>query len=368
MNTQITLDASRALYNQPTGVEIYTREILYALIQLPESAKYSWNLLAPHKPALNDIFNKLPKHAQWEIVPGGRGWTLFALSKYFQDKENSKKTLFVPGYILPIICPQRSVFTIHDVAYRYYPESYGRLEAWRVDQQTARSANKASAIIVPTESTAQDVLKYYHVDRKKIFVIPHGINHATLSTEEEVTDLPTNPYFLTIGRVEPRKNSLRIAEAYQIALNKNPDLPDLLFIGKDGYHGERIRAQIERLPSVGQKIRFLGYQSQSAVKQLLSRATGLIFPSLYEGFGIPVLEAMVNGIPVITSNTGSLAEAAGKAALLVDPNKSEAISQSITELYENTKLRKNLIELGKERAKTYTWDNAARQTLKVLLG
>lgn len=372
----IAIDASRALHPQPTGIEIYSREIIFALLQLPESRNYQWRLLAPRLPETNDRLVNLPAHAHWEVIPGKYFWTLYYLSKYFRYNEKSFDLLFVPSHTLPIITPACSIVTIHDLAFRYYPASYGYFQARWIDHELARSVHKATQVIVPSRATANDIAQFYGTPTNQLQVIPHGINHQTLDIVKSgdflINDskeiLKKEPYFVVIGRIEPRKNSLGISQAYQQAVNLQPDLPNLVFIGRPGRGGQELIKKIKSLPAfqVG-KILLLGYQSFPITHELLRQSQGLIFPSLYEGFGFTILEGMAAGVPVLTSTTSSLPEAAGQAALTVDPTNLKAIAEGIIRLATDKILRMRLIKAGTARASKFTWQKAARATFQVLV-
>jgi len=369
MSNSIHIDASRALHPEPTGIEVYSREIIAALLALPESAKYDWHLLAPNLPNPTDPLIKLPGYAQWQIIPGRHAWTIYHLSQYFRQSDKSKSRLFVPAHVLPIVTPEYTVLTIHDLAYRYFPENYGRLGAWRMNREIKRSIAKANTIICPSQATADDIVKFYEISSKKIVVVPHGIDHQTLtkSTTSNV-QVPERAYFLSIGRIEPRKNTLRLAEAYNAAWQKNADLPELYHIGRLGYHGELISEHIKQLPAAkAGKIKLLGYQSQADTIAWRQGAIAFLFPSLYEGFGIPILEAMADGVPTLTSTSSCLPEAAGGAALLVDPEDINEIAHGISELATNQTLRSILITKGRARVRDFTWQAAAQKTLTAIL-
>lgn len=365
----IAIDASRALHPKPTGIEIYSREIIAALLALPQSKDHEWILLTPRLPSPDDPLFTLPTFARWEVVQGRYAWTLYHLSQYFRNNEKNNYTLFVPAHVLPLVTPKHTVITVHDLAYRYYPKNYGLLGAWQMDREISRSIAKADQLICPSIATSNDVTKFYRVQPDKISIAPHGIDHRTLKGVK-ATDvkLPKQPYFLSIGRIEQRKNTLRLAESYNTAWQKSANLPELYHIGRPGHNGNKIQQQIMRLPAAqAGKIHFLGYLPQSITDKWRKHALAFLFPSLYEGFGLPVLEAMADGVPTLTSTISSLPEAASDAGLLVDPVNNQAISDAILRLATDSTLRTSLINRGKNHARKFTWQAAAEKTFEAIL-
>lgn len=370
----ITIDASRALVPQPTGIEIYSREIIGALLALPEAKDHRWLLLAPQLPPIANLLAQLPNHARWEIIPGQRLWTWWHLSQYFlRNRETNQSTLFVPGHILPPIAPKHSIITIHDFAFRWFPETYGNGRRWWLDAELARSARKATHIIVPSAATAIDLTHFYDIPRDRITIVHHGIDHKEHSFQhKEVTKSSVSnntPYLLFIGRIEPRKNIGRLVTAFERVCQKLGEPLNLVLIGRQPADLNRVIPEFAELkPATRQRIILPGYQTEEQVKIWLKYALGFVFPSLYEGFGFPVLEAMRQGIPVITSKTSALGEIADQAALLVDPENIEELTTAMTRLVQDLVLRESLKQAGQTRAQEFTWHKAAQTTLSILTG
>ncbi len=363
---KIIIDASRALHSQPTGIEVYSQAIIQGLLALPQAKDHVWELLTPELPQATHPLAQLPSFATWRSLPGRRLWTLFQLSRYFaQNPELRDATLFVPGHVLPYIAPKQTVITLHDFAFRYYPQFYGFLASQRMNWELSRSARKATQIIVPSKATRDDVVRFYAIAKAKISVIPHGIDQ-TLYQPKTAPPLEA-PYFLFYGRRDGRKNLGRLMAAYVEALTTNPHLPDLVILGAAGSMRPDVVTLLAHLDApIRQKIHICGFVNQAELLNWLQSAFAFVFPSLYEGFGFPVLEAMACGIPVITSSTSSLSEVAGDAALLVDPTNQAALAKALLRLAGDAADRQKYRELGQKHVRQYTWQRAAEATFAVL--
>lgn len=375
MSRTIYLDASRALHPEPTGIEVYCLEISRALLALPEAKEHTWVLLTPGPPPPDHPLAKLPPYARWEVIPGQRFWTWWHLSRYLhwqRSRETNHKTvLFVPGHTLPFITPARTVITIHDLAFRHFPEAYGPLAAWRHNSELRRSARKATAIIVPSQATCADVKKAYHIGQDRITVIPHGLNHNWFKSSplRAPTSQRRPPYFLAVGRLEGRKNTARTIQAYGQFRARSAQAPQLVLIGRRGYPWPPIEQALQSLPTaVRNDVILTGPVTQDALKGWLQSSLALVYPSLFEGFGLPILEAMAAGVPVITSHTSSMPEVAGEAALLVDPLSVRAIAEAMERLAADAQLRRELSMKGRSHVCRFTWQKAAEATLALLLG
>lgn len=373
----IMIDASRALHPQPTGIGWYCQEIIRALLDLEEARQHEWLLLAPDTPLENHPLYRLPDYAKWQIVPGRRAWTWLHLSWFFARHPKFRQAVFfVPGHTLPFITPKKSVVVIHDFAFRYFPEAYGRLKAWWLNHELARSAAKAATIIVPSLATARDLTTSYKTPAKQIKVIAHGVDHEHYQplTEAEKMGLPApirqaGSYFLTLGRVEKRKNSRRILDAYREFRETNTEThTKLIFIGKPGYGWPEINTTYQQLPThIKKDVLILGYQPTDLALLWLKNAQALIYPSLYEGFGLPILEAQAAGVPVLTSTASSMHEVADQAAIFVDPSNTSELTAGLNKLSTDRTLLIRLRQKGMANAQTFTWQKAAQQTLTTLL-
>jgi glycosyltransferase involved in cell wall biosynthesis len=252
------------------------------------------------------------------------------------------------------------VATVHDLAFRHFPEAYpaaGR----RYHERSARIvADEAARVLVPSEATARDLAELYGVDRGRVRITPLGVevpaepDHA--GAERLLRDLGVRGRFLlAVGTLEPRKNLPRLLGAFG---QVSGELPEhwLVVVGPVGW-GPRLRPTWDSV-----RVKLAGPVGDSLLHALYQVADGLAYPSLYEGFGLPVLEAMANGVPVLTSDRSSLPEVAGGAALLVDPLDRDAIAAGLVRLAGDEDLRRRLVEAGRRRAAGFTWRATAAAT------
>jgi glycosyltransferase involved in cell wall biosynthesis len=366
----VGLDASRAARARPTGTETYSLALIKALAKLAGPS---------HRLRLYTA--QPPQHSGWpespyvetRVIPWPRLWTHLRLAA--ELKVHPPDILFVPAHVLPLYCPVRALVTIHDLGYLYYPETHRGLDRRYLDWTTRRHTRIADGIIADSMATRHDLIDLYGADAGRISVVYLGWDNSLAPVEDqaEIDRIKTKlnidgEYLLYLGTLHPRKNLVRLIEAYHMAIGPLPrpgQGPQLVIAGRKGWLYDEIFARVQDLNLADQVI-FTGYVSDETKPGLISGALAYLFPSLYEGFGLPVLEAMACGTPVLTSNVSSLPEVAGNAALLVDPQRTEDISRGITELVTGADLRCSLIERGLHQIQKFSWDKAAAQILELL--
>jgi glycosyltransferase involved in cell wall biosynthesis len=270
--------------------------------------------------------------------------------------------------------PDRVVPVVHDLAFQHFPQSAPHIdERWR--RRFAETLAEAPAIIVPSTSAAQDLRESFAVAGERVHVVHHGVDaEAFAPVSDAAVDAVRRrfgipgPYVLFVGGIEPRKNLEHLVRAF--AASDSSHLSLVLAGGPVRWYPEateRLDAAIQLLPeSVRARIVRTGYVSERDKLALLSGATLLAYPSIYEGFGFPVLEAFAAGVPVLTSNVSSLVEVAGEAAVMVDPADVDAIAAALSELVADEDLRAVLSAAGVARASRFTWEATARATAAVL--
>ena len=283
--------------------------------------------------------------------------------------------LFVPAHVLPLLHPHRSVVTVHDLGYLRYPDAHTAGARHYLDWSTRWNAHQATAVLADSEATRADLVRFYGAVIEKIHVVYLGRDAGLKQVSDPLCLANVRAryglarrYLLYVGTLQPRKNLERIVHAFERICDR-PELAELQLVlaGKQGWLYETLYSQVVRAGLQGRVI-FPGYVADEDLGALLSGATAFVFPSLYEGFGIPVLEAGGCGVPVITSNTSSLPEVAGDAALLVDPLDVDAIADAMYRLVTDEALRAELARRGFENVKRFSWDKCARETLAVLEG
>jgi glycosyltransferase involved in cell wall biosynthesis len=261
---------------------------------------------------------------------------------------------------------QRLVVTVHDLAFRIYPTLFPA--AWRLlfRAGTRRAARHADAVIAVSEHTAGDLVRFYGADPGRIHVVPLAASLPTTTTDPvpvlERMRIQA-PYVLFVGTLEPRKNLIRLVRAYRRAVTVG-DLPHrLVLAGPLGWHHHRLLAEI-RAGGPGEVV-LTGKTAPDDLDALYRGADLFVYPSLYEGFGLPVLEAMARGVPVLCSNASSLPEVAGDAAVKLDPRSVAGLTSALGLLLADEGERRRLSAAGLERAGRFSWEQTARGTLKV---
>jgi glycosyltransferase involved in cell wall biosynthesis len=362
----IAIDASRVSVAERTGTERYSYELIAALARVDRRRRYTLytNGLPAALPPLGPNF-------ALRSIPMRRLWTHARLGPAaLADRPD---LLFVPSHVVPLAHPA-SVVTLHDLGYLAFPEAHTARRRLELHLTTRWSLRAARRVIAISRATRDDLVRHYGADPARIAVVHHGlgagfrpVDDPAVVTAAAARHGLAGPYFLYVGTVQPRKNLERLIEAFAAATAGLPEPRPVLAIGgRRGWLSEAIERRAAAL-GVGGRVRFLGYLPDADLPTLLSGAVAFLFPSLYEGFGMPVLEAMACGAPVLTSTTSALPEVAGDAALLVDPRDTGAIAAAIGRLASDEGLRTELRTRGLVRAAQFTWERCARATLEVLL-
>ncbi len=292
----------------------------------------------------------------WNVLPLPYSW-------FFGN--DTDVTLFFNYYIPPGV-KGKKITIFHDMAYKRFPETVRARTKMMLDSNMEQACRRADAILTVSEFSKREILEYLPVSPEKITVMPLGIRSErfhTGYTEDQIRvvrekyHLPQD-YLLYLGTLEPRKNIERLVEAYGVLRQRMADVPPLILAGRKGWMYDTIFAKIQEL-GLEQCIWSTGYVENEAVPLLIAGAVAFLFPSLYEGFGMPPLEAMACGTPVLTANVSSMPEVAGDSAILVDPFSVESIAEGMGRLVENPDLRRELSERGIQRASRFTWERSA---------
>lgn len=273
-----------------------------------------------------------------------------------------------PGGHLPYNYRAPSVITIHDLAIMQHPEWFPERTLERFSSTrilVPKAVKTAKRIIVPSKATARDVQELFKVSDKKIRVIPHGVeaHKAEISEGIKAKYKLSNRYLLFVGTIEPRKNVAMLVRAFR-KLQEDERFGDVM-LAIAGAKGWKFKEVFEEIEKAGKSVRYLGYLSAEDKFALMKNATAFVFPSRYEGFGLPVLEAMQMGVPVITSNVSALPEVVGEAGLLIDSEDEAALTKAMRQALEDENLRIKLGKAGERRAKEFIWMRTAEQTLGV---
>ncbi len=335
----IALDATYSLGRNLSGVGVYSREILFGLARAHPEARYVF-CYRPHR-VLRSFSDRLPPNASRRLLRENRAPSADLFHGLNQRLGSARH--------------RRTVTTFHDlfvISGDYSTPDFRE----RFTAQARHAAERSDLIVAVSEFTARQVEQLLQVDRSKIRVIHHGTRPAPAPRAA----IPREPVILSVGAIQRRKNIVRLVEAFeQLAPGWK-----LVLAGSFGFDSEAARQRIERSPRK-HEIQVLGYVSDSELEDLYRRASILAFPSLDEGFGMPVLDAMARGLPVLTANRSAMPEVAGDAALLVDPTDVHSIAEGLCRLTVDSQLRDALVQAGLRRAQDFTWEKSVEATWKV---
>ncbi len=358
----IAVDASRATTARRTGTENYALQLIRALLAL--DSPHHFRLYFRDAPP-DGLFPARPNVTQ-HVIPWPRAWThtRFAAALW----RSRPDVTFVPAHTLPLAFPGPGVVTVHDLGYVYFPAAHPARARRYLEWSTRYSARRAARVLVDSLATARDLAAHTDLPENRISLVYPGVDEALAPVDDPAQiaavraryNLPER-YLLFLGTLQPRKNIARLVQSYaQWRAESRTEEVALALAGAPGWlydpawtHG--IDGVIET-----------GFVRDEDVAALYSGALALVFPSLYEGFGFPVLEAMRCGTPVITSTASSLPEVAGDAALLVNPRDTDAIAAAIGQIVSDDGLHQTLVARGFEQSRRFTWQSAAGAALHAL--
>lgn len=309
------------------------------------------------------------KNWKYKVIGARKAWTLTSLSFELLKKQSNPDVFFSPTHYLPFSSPSKSVISILDVSYLHFPNMFAKKDLYQLKLWGRYSISKAKKIITISESSKSDIIKKYAVSPEKVEVVYPGtkqvssIKYEVLSMDElEKKFGIRGKFILFVGTLQPRKNIARLIEAFA---KLSEDNLQLVIVGKKGWQFEDI-LNAPRKFDIENQVKFLHEVSDEDLPSFYKNALMFILPSLYEGFGLPILEAMKYGCPVITSNVSSLPEAGGNAALYVDPKNVDDIASKMQKLLEDKSLREALISKGYKQVEKFSWEKSAQETLAVL--
>jgi glycosyltransferase involved in cell wall biosynthesis len=364
---KIGIDASRYRHSGSTGVENYSVKIINGIIERFKHGKeHEIILYTPEK--LQLYKTKTIKH---RVIPFKRLWTKVRLS--WEMLTAKPDVLFVPSHVLPYFSPKKAVITIHDVAFMHLKKAYSPFQFWYLKNTTNYAVKKASDIIVPSDATKNDLKHFFNCPEDKIHVIPHGcdfepkdLHHDLESKVFQSLNLKRKDnYLLYIGRLEEKKNLSRLIKAF-MDFSKTFSNYKLILAGKRGSGFKKILKTAVGLKAF-KKIHMPGYITENEKHVLYKYCSAFVFPSLYEGFGFPVLEAFKYKKPVIASNTSSLPEVAGDGAIYVDPHSINSITEALKGLITKPQIKERALEGQKHQLEKFKWSDSVEKTIQVLL-
>ena len=380
---RIWIDGYEANVPQRLGSSQLAFELIRHLEKIDKENEYT--ILLP-TPPLED----LPKERggwKYRILRPKRLWTKIALPLALYTAKQKLDVIFSPTHYIPRFAPGKvkRVATIFDLSFLHFPEMFMKRDLWQLKNWTKFSVENADHIITISKFSKNDIHQQYRLTKEKITVAYPGYDSEKFSARggssfgREVEEIRRkykieDNYIIYIGTIQPRKNLVRLIEAFARVAKSEHHLGggelELVVVGKTkgkGRQGWMYEDTLQTPLNLGieSSVKFLGFVPTEDLSLLLSGALAFVQPSLWEGFGIPVVEAMASGVPVIVSNVSSLPEVVGKAGLLVDPYSIDQIEQAIRTIVADKKLRQKYSKEGNVRARNFSWDKMAREVLKV---
>jgi glycosyltransferase involved in cell wall biosynthesis len=371
-NMRIAIDLSPAVH-QKAGLGRYARTLAEHLTALDHGNEYiAFAYGRPAQDALPPSLRMLPRaNIPLDVRPWRMGvWLGHALGLSL-DRVLPRVDIFhATEHLLPPLKNARTVFTLHDLIFQFFPEFHLPLNRWFLRNAMPHFLRRADAIIAVSECTKRDAMQFYHVPADKITVIYEGVNPALRpATDPNVIAAAraryahNQPFLLFLSTIEPRKNIPALVDALQVLRARG--LPHrLLVAGRRGWLYQGVFEHV-RQAGMESQVDFLDYVPDADLPALFAACDAFVFPSLYEGFGLPPLEAMACGAPVVCSNTSSLPEVVGDAALCVNPRDVGEIAAAVERVIHDDRLRAELRAKGIARAAQFSWERAARETLNV---
>ncbi|MBV6623520.1 MAG: glycosyltransferase family 4 protein [Rivularia sp. (in: Bacteria)] len=378
---QVVIDAT-PVAPKPSGVGFYVANLISALQRL--QAQDDFQLGIAFQPGLKKWLRGdwsfpdcLQKHPNLRLFPMPVRFSNLLISNninpltlYFEKFFGYPNIVHGTNYSVYPCHKSRKVMNLYDLTFIKYPQ-FTNSVVETYTEKVKQCLQWTDLVLTISESSKQDIINYLQVDEKKVVVTPLASRyHTDYLTDGRVEELSKQvkydfsvPYLLFVSTIEPRKNIRAIISAFNYLKEKHKIPHNLVMIGRKGWHYEPIFAAIEKSPWKN-NIHHLDYLSDEKVALFYAKADAFVYPSHYEGFGLPVLEAMTLGTPVVTSNNSSLPEVAGDAALLINPDEPMQLAEAILKLVNDSQFRQEFVQKGKERAKIFSWERTAKETLE----
>ena len=368
-NARLLFDGRVLSENSRTGIHRYANELLKVLPS--KISEIDIQIIGCQDSTIPEGVAKIP--VSLPLSDHERAEKIVGISSTLEQSD----LIFSPYFPVPRKRKAKAILTIHDLIPLVHPEWFTNPSTINFFKNNLReSALHADKIIADSYCTKSDIIKFYEIEDEKIEVIHLAPSLIFKNTAEwnpplgkTIPEIITKnrPYFLSVATLEPRKNLVRTIKAFELLREREKSLkPALILVGKSGWKNEELLETFHK-SKYNDSIFFTGYLNNEDLISVYQHALAFIYPSLYEGFGLPVLEAMSSGVPVITSNNSSLAEIATDAALCCDPYSVEEIAVSMEKIAESQTLRQNLAALGIQRSNKFSWEKTAKETAKVLL-
>jgi glycosyltransferase involved in cell wall biosynthesis len=355
---------AHAIGRHLTGNEVYVRSLLHAFAKLDRDSDFLAYVTG------SEAESAIPARFEARQVSGNPFVRLgFDLARKLR---RDRADLIHVQYTAPLACPVPIVVSVHDVSFLEHPEYFTRPRCRQLRVTVARTVKKAAKVITGSEFARESIMRAYGLPEDRIVVIPdaanpnfRAVNRVSAAGKVRERFSVNGPFVLSVGDLQPRKNQVRLIEAFAKTMRAHPQLKHrLVLAGKDTWYGGRVR-DAARDSGVADRIVFTGFVSDDDLLQLYNACDCFAFPSMYEGFGIPVLEAMACGRAVIASNAASIPEVADGAGILFDPYRVDEIVRALGDVLLDAELRGRLERLGGQRATLFSWRKTAEATLEV---
>ncbi len=376
----IAVDGNEANVKNRVGSNIYAYELLKQFYQTQNSKLKSQNQNLNVKTKFtiylkNEPLPDLPAARSWwcyRVLKPGKLWTQWRLPLDLYLSRPRPDIFFSPGHYGPRWCPVALVVSVLDLSYIFFPDMFRKADLFQLRRWTGRSIRRARKIFTISQASKDAIIKYYRLPADKVVVTYPGIKLKAQSSKVKTTTQMSklkdkygikDKFILYVGTLQPRKNLVRLIEGFNLAMKQlNNETIKLVIVGKKGWLYEEIFTKVKKL-GLESRVIFTGFVPDEELPAFYEQAQCLVLVSLYEGFGLPVLEAMHYGCPVVASNVSSLPEIVGEAGVLVDPENVDEITAGIQEAMKN---KKELAKKSQEQAKKFSWKKCSQETLEVL--
>jgi glycosyltransferase involved in cell wall biosynthesis len=361
MVMRFSVDA-HAIGQHLTGNETYISNLLNCFAALDGKADFVAYL------SRQDAFGQVPDRFQKRRVAINPYKRLgYDLPRRIAE---DRPSLLHVQYTAPIRCAAPIVVSVHDVSFLEHPDYFTAFRSWQLRLTVRRTVKSAACVLTVSEFSKRRIMEAYQLEEEKVVALPNGVSSAFRPVPREAAQRampaslkPPAPFILTVGDLQPRKNHLGLLRAFEDLVRAYPQLPHhLVVVGQETWYASTIRAAA-RKSSVHDRIHFTGFVDDDQLHRLYGACDLMVYPSFYEGFGLPILEAMACGRAVACSNTSAMPEVADSAAILFDPYSQRDLVASMRDLLLNPELRLRMERLGAQRASLFSWERTAAKTL-----
>ena len=373
----IGIDGNEANIDRKVGIGEYAFELLIQFSNSKLKTQNSKFVVYLKNKAMQDL-PKENQNWQYRVIGPKRFWTQFALPVDLYFHKERPDVFFSPTHYAPRFSPIPTIISIMDLSYIHYPYMFKKSDLYQLKNWTLYSVQKSKKIITISKSSKNDIIGYYKLDNDKVVVVYPGIKEKGINLQAKSMDNSKKlrakynirgKYILFVGTLQPRKNIVRLIEAFgkilsEFSNSKEKEL-ELIIVGKKGWFYQDILNAPQK-NNIEKNVKFLDFVENEELPALYKEAVCFVLPSLYEGFGLPVLEAMQFGCPVLASNISSLPEAGADAAVYFDPYNVNDIADKLKKVIENEELRKEMREKGFRQIKKFSWEKAATETLDII--